>query len=79
MENWIWAVIGPTVGGLLWFALRWMGRHVAALIVAELDDQLHLDQMRESIDEIRAEVTVNSGGSLKDRVLEVERKVDALR
>jgi hypothetical protein len=85
VENWVWAVVGPTAGGVLWFALRWVGRHLAGLVVTELDAQLHLDAIRndvasvkEDVIKIRDEVTLNSGTSLKDRVLKIEHKVDTL-
>jgi hypothetical protein len=62
-----------------------MGRHVAAVVVRELDEQLHLDvirndvaAMKEDVTKIKDEVTLNSGTSLKDRVLKIEHKVDTL-
>lgn len=85
MEEWAWAIIGPTIGGLVWFLIRWMGRRLAGLVVAELDEQLHLDEIRsdvvavkDDVAHIKAEVTLNSGSSLKDRVLKIEHKVDTL-
>ena len=56
--------------------VRYGGRLLAKGFVDEMDERLGLGAMRADIQTIKAEVTVNGGGSLKDRVLEVQRRVE---
>jgi len=67
---------------------RWIAELIAVAVVAKIGDQIEV-RWNESIDtalkpvraelvEIRDEVTVNGGQSLKDRVIQLQKQVEDL-
>lgn len=83
-----WTITGVVGAAVVLAITRYATRAIAALVVSDIGDALEfrwqiaideaVEPINEQIEEIRAEVTVNGGGSLKDRVLEMQRQLEQL-
>lgn len=74
--------IGIGVGVyVLWAVTKYLTRAVALMVVSQIGDSLQplwQADLDDALEPIRSEVTTNGGGSLKDRVLSVERQLEQL-
>ena len=88
MTDQAWVVLGVVAAaGLLWIT-KYAITAIATQVVAQIGDSLQIrwqddiqqavGPIHEEVTAIRGEVTVNSGKSLKDRVIQLQQQVEAL-
>ena len=87
MPTWAWlvlAVSGSLVAVIVPWASRFFARALAHAIIDAIATELRpmwqadIKPIEEQVADIKAEVTTNGGGSLKDRVLEMHRQLEAV-
>jgi hypothetical protein len=88
MTDQIWAVVAVVTAAGSIALLRWAAKALARQIVYQIGDTLEnrwgdaidakLAPLKAELAAVKAEVTVNAGNSLKDRVMEMQRQLEQL-
>lgn len=85
MTSAAWTVVAGVGVAVVWAVTKWVVEAIALKVVTNLVDSLQPlwqadleEALEDAMEPIRAEVTTNGGGSLKDRVLSVERQLEQL-
>lgn len=77
--KWIWSTVRPPVKSHLQFLEDWHGEDARPGVPAKPGMMVRVQNLEDVVEHLKAEVTLNHGGSMKDQVVAMRKQIDSIQ